>query len=106
MLSDQKSITIDRPEFWLLTFPNFVTSRQRVCEMLEKQSLQPLSDRLRKLLARGSSPISEIVGLLCHVIVVNVEHHMLPQFSLSRVAPDVDGQSSRHHDVTGGKEEI
>jgi hypothetical protein len=25
------------------------------------------------------------LGLLCHVIVVNVEHHLLPQLSLSRI---------------------
>jgi len=36
------------------------------------------------LLIRHSSSNSEMLGLLCHVIVVNVEHHMLPQLSLSR----------------------
>jgi hypothetical protein len=40
--------------------------------------------RPRKLLIRNSSSNSEILGLLCHVIVVNVEHHMLPQLLLSK----------------------
>jgi hypothetical protein len=50
-------------------------------EKLEKQSLQPFWDRPRILLVRYSFSNSEVLGLLCHVIVVNVEHHMLPQFS-------------------------
>ena len=62
---------------------NFITSR-RMYEKLEKQSLQPFWDRPRILLVRHSFSNSEVLGLLCHVIVVNVEHHMLPQFSLSR----------------------
>jgi hypothetical protein len=77
------------------------------------------------LLARHSLSNSEALGLLSHVIVAKVAHHMLPQFSLSRslcsreaillsiayslserrVVPDVNRQSSRHHDFTGGKEE-
>jgi hypothetical protein len=64
-------------------FSNFVTSRQFVYEKLEKQSLWSFLGRPRKLLIRNSSSNSEILGLLCHVIVVNVEHHMLPQLSLS-----------------------
>src|SRR5215472_870503 len=65
---------------WLLKFPNFVTSRQCVYEKVEKQPLQPFRDRPRRLLARTSFSNSETLNLLCHVIVVNVEHHMLPQF--------------------------
>ena len=89
-------------------------------EELEKYSLWPFRVRLCRLLVRHSGSKSEMFGLSCHVIVVNVEHHMLPQFSLSsesillssahelserRVVPDVDRQSSRHHDFTGGKED-
>jgi hypothetical protein len=36
------------------------------------------------LLVRYSFSNSEVLDLLCHVIVVNVEHDMLPPFSLSR----------------------
>jgi probable HAF family extracellular repeat protein len=49
-----------------------------------KKALQPFWDRPRRLLVRHSSSISEVSGLLSHVIVVNVEHNMLLQFSLSR----------------------
>jgi hypothetical protein len=65
-------------------FSNFVTSRQFVYEKLEKQSLWSFPGRPRRLLIRHSSSNSEMLGLLCHVIVVNMEHHMLPQLSLSR----------------------
>jgi hypothetical protein len=41
-------------------------------------------DRPRTLLVRNSSANSQMSALLFHVIVVNVEHHMLPQLSLSR----------------------
>ena len=61
-------------------FSNFIVSRQFVYEKLEKQSLWSFVGRPRKLLIRNSSSNSELLGLLCHVIVVNVEHHMLPQF--------------------------
>jgi len=36
------------------------------------------------LLVRHSFSTSEGLALLCHVIVVNVEHRVLPQLSLSR----------------------
>jgi hypothetical protein len=49
-----------------------------VCEKLEKQSLQPFWDHPKRLLVRHSFSNSEVLGLLPHVIVVNVEHHMLP----------------------------
>jgi hypothetical protein len=65
-------------------FSNFVTSRPYVYEKLEKQSLWSFWGRPRRLLIRHSSSNSEMLGLLCHVIVVNVEHQMLPQLSLSR----------------------
>jgi hypothetical protein len=65
-------------------FSNFVASRQCLYEKLEKQPLWSFVGRPRKLLIRNSSSNSEMLGLLCHVIVVNVEHTMLPQLSLSR----------------------
>jgi len=71
-------------DFCLLTFLNFVKLSPNVYEKLEKQSLEPFWDRLRRLLVRHSSSISEVLDLLYHVIVVNVEHRMLLQFSFSR----------------------
>ena len=64
-------------------FSNFITSRQFVYEKLENQSLWSFVGRPRKLLIRHSSSNSEILGLLSHVIVLNVEHHLLPQLSLT-----------------------
>jgi hypothetical protein len=60
-------------------FSNFVTSRQCVYEKLEKQLLWLFWDRPRKLLVRHSVSKSEMFRLLCHVIAVNVEHHLLPR---------------------------
>jgi len=40
--------------------------------------------RPKRLLIRHSSSNPALLGLLCHVLVVNVEHHLLPQLSLSR----------------------
>ena len=34
--------------------------------------------RPKRLLVCHSAAISEMLGLLCHVIVMNVERHMLP----------------------------
>jgi hypothetical protein len=65
-------------------FSNFITSRQFVYEKLEKQSLWSFVGRPRRLLIRHSSSNSEMSDLLCDVIVVNVEYHMLPQLSRSR----------------------
>jgi hypothetical protein len=65
-------------------FSNFIVSLQFVYEKLEKQSLWSFVGRPRKLLIRNSSSNSELLGLLCHVIVVNVEHRLLTQLSLSR----------------------
>ncbi len=58
----------------LLEFHNLF---QFVYEKLEKRSLWSFVGRPRKLLIRNSSSNSQILGLLCHVIVVNVEHHLL-----------------------------
>ena len=65
----------------VLEFRNLLAS---VYGKLEKQSLQPFWDRPQRLLVRHSFSNSEVLGLLFHVIVVNVEHHVLPQLSLSR----------------------
>jgi hypothetical protein len=54
-------------------------------EKLEKQSLWSFVGRPRKLLIHHSSSNSEPLALLCHVTVVKVEHHLLPQLSLSRI---------------------
>ena len=54
-------------------FSNFVTFRQYVYEKLEKRSLWSFWDRLKKLLVRHAFSDSEMSGLLCHGIVVNVE---------------------------------
>ena len=64
---------------------NFVTSGHSLCEKLEEQLLWPFWDRPRILLARCSFSNAEVLGLSCHVIVLNVEQHMLPQFSLGRI---------------------
>jgi hypothetical protein len=37
-------------------------------------------------LVRHSFSHSEVLGLLCHVIVANVEHHMLTQFPASHLS--------------------
>jgi hypothetical protein len=65
-------------------FSNFITSRQFVYEKLEKQPFWSFVSRPRKLLIRNSSSNSEVRALLCRVIVVNVEHPLLPQLLLSR----------------------
>jgi hypothetical protein len=84
MLNHFKVNRNDLPDSWLLGVLEFHNSRQFVYEKLEKRSLWSFVDRPRRLLIRHSSSNSEMLGLLCHVIVVNVEHHMLPQLSLSR----------------------
>lgn len=65
-------------------FSNFVTSGQFVYGKLEKPPVWPLVGRPKRLLVRHSSAHSEMLGLLCHVIVANVELRMLRQESLSR----------------------
>ena len=118
-----KSIQFSGLAFGLLTFSNFVTSRRCEYEKPEKHSLQLFGDQLRKVLVRHSFSRSDVLRLLRHVIVVNVEHHVLlrchstgicelvSQFLLSiahepsehRLAPDISGQSSRQHTSTGEK---
>jgi hypothetical protein len=63
--------------FGLLMLSNFVTSRPCVCEKLEKLWPRPFWDRPGRLLVHHSFSNSEILGLLGHGIVVNVEHQML-----------------------------
>ena len=53
-------------------------------EKLEKEALEPFWDRPMRLLVRHSFSNFEVLGLLSHVIVVNLEHHMLSLLSLSR----------------------
>ncbi|HEX8802296.1 MAG TPA: hypothetical protein VF772_26975, partial [Terriglobales bacterium] len=59
-------------------FSNCVTARQGVYEKLEKETVRLFPDRPRRLLVRHFVAYSEISGLLCQVIVMPVEHHMLP----------------------------
>ena len=92
MLRGRKSIELARPELLLPGVSNFVTFRQCVYEKLEKQQIRLFWDRPRKLLVRHSVPKSEMFCLLRHVIAVNVEHHLLPQLSVSR---DLSGRERR-----------
>jgi|SRR5437879_2010123 len=95
-------------------------------EKLEKTRLEPFGDRPSTLLVRHSFSNSDMFGLFSRVIVLNSVRDMLLTSQLSRilwgcesillsiahvlserrVVPDVDRQSSRHHDFTGGKEDI
>ena len=59
-------------------FSNFVISCQCVYEKLEKQSFYVLWTRPQRLLVCHSASKSEMLSLLCHVIVLHVEHHVLP----------------------------
>lgn len=68
-----------------LALSNFVSARRCVYEKLEKRSLWSIVGRPRRLLIGHPSPNSQMLGLLCHVIVVNVEHHLLSQFSLNQI---------------------
>ncbi len=85
-------LKVNRNDLGCSAISNFVITRQCVYEKLEKQSLQSFSGRPTKLLVRHCTSKSEMSGLLCHVIVVSVEHHML--------------HSSRHGDFSPEKEEI
>jgi hypothetical protein len=76
-VSHLKVNRIDSDYFWLLAFSNSVISRQCVYEKLEKKLDRAFRDRPRTLLVRHSVAQSEISGLLCHVNVLQVEHHML-----------------------------
>ena len=74
----------DLPDSLLVRVLEFRNLSQFVYEKLENQSLWSFAGRPRKLLIRHSSSNSDLSGLLCHVIVANLEHHLLPQLSLSR----------------------
>jgi hypothetical protein len=95
-----KSQSKDLPDSWLLGVLEF-RKLSPVCEWkVEKRSLQPFCDRPRILLVRHSFSNSEVLGLLCRVIVVNVEYRMLPQFS--RSGCEAVGQfCSQSHTGTG-----
>ena len=65
-------------------FSNFIISCPFAYGKLEKQLLQMLWDHTERLLARHSASKSEMLGLLSHVNVVNVEDYVLPHLPLSR----------------------
>ena len=56
---------------------NFVASRQFGYEKLEKQPFLLFWGRPKRLLVCHSASKAEMSGLLCHVIAVNVEYHVL-----------------------------
>jgi hypothetical protein len=64
-------------------------------EKLEKRPPRPIRHRPLRLLAHHLFLNSEGLGVLSHVIVVNVEPHMHPQFSLSRVCEVASQSGSR-----------
>ena len=117
----QKSIGMICLTLCCSVFSNFVTSRQFVYEKWENQSLWSFMGRPRKLLIRHSSSNSDPLGLLCHVIVANMEHHLLltcrsagicravsqcsSQLLQRRVVLDLNRQSSLHGDFIEGKED-
>ena len=70
-------------------------------EKLEKQSLWSFVARPKRLLIHHSSSNSALLGLLCHVLVVNVEHHLLPQLSLSRNFVELCVNSARTAGASG-----
>jgi hypothetical protein len=84
MLDHLKINRNDLSDSLLVRVLEFRNLSQFVYEKLENQSLWSFVGRPRKLLIRNSSSNSQISGLLCHVIVVNLEHHLLLQLSLSR----------------------
>ena len=84
MLNHLKINRNDLSDSLLVRVLEFRNLSRFVYEKLENQSLWSFVGRPRKLLIRHSSSNSEILVLLCHVIVVNVEHRMLPQLSLSK----------------------
>jgi len=84
MLDHLKINRNDLSDSLLARVLEFRNLSQFVYEKLENQSLWSFAVRPRKLLIRHSSSNSDLLGLLCHVIVANVEHHLLLQLSLSR----------------------
>ena len=61
-------------------FSNFLTSRQFLYEKLEKQSLALFCGRPRRLLVCHSASKSEMLACYVTSSLVNVEHHVLPQY--------------------------
>ena len=88
---------IDRLTFWLLTVSNFVTSRPNIYEKLEERPLQALCDCPRRLFVRHSVSKSEIAGLLCRVIIVEVEHGLLLHSSRRNICEVVSQFCSQFH---------
>jgi hypothetical protein len=84
MLDHLKINRNDLSDSLLLGVLEFRNVFQFVYGKLEKQPLWSFVGRPWKLLIRNPSSNGEMLGLLCHVIVVNVEHPMLPQLLLSR----------------------
>ena len=82
------------PTLGCSVFSNFVTSRQFVYEKLEKHLFWSFWGRLNRLLVCHSASRSEILGLLCHVIVLNVERRMLPQLLVSRIFVELRANSA------------
>ena len=58
-------------------FSNLIASRQCAYGKLEKQPFLPFWGRPKRLLVCHSASKAEMSGLLCHVIAVNVEYHVL-----------------------------
>jgi hypothetical protein len=81
MLNHLKINRNDLPDSWPLGVLEFRNSRQLVHEKLKKQSLWLFWGRLKRLVCHSASR-SEILGLLCHVLVLHVEYHMLLQLLL------------------------
>ncbi len=84
MLDHLKINRNDLSDSLLVRVLEFRNLSQFVYEKLENQSLWLFVGRPRKLSIRNSSSNSQILGLLCHVIVAKVEYHLLPQLALSR----------------------
>lgn len=74
MLSIKKSQSRHFGPAYILKFRNLSPAAY---EKLEKELDRPFRDRPGTLLVRHSAARFEISGLLCRVIVHQVEHHML-----------------------------
>jgi hypothetical protein len=66
---------------WLLAadVPNPVGCLRECMKSWRKWPLQPFGDRPRGLLGGHWFSISGVLDVLCHVIGLDVESHMLPQ---------------------------
>ena len=78
MLAIGKSIAINPPNFLAADVLEFRNLSMCVYEKLEKKFDRSFRDRPSSLLIRPAATQSENSGMLCHVIVVQVEQHMLP----------------------------